>query len=259
MDTLNPNGASRFQKYFGFSNAVVSLIQEAKLVAGASTISAQKTAKQFGWGVSVSNADVTDVDGVSSGVAISARCYFGMKQRFIDWCPKRFRSIIGCSHISGFCRGGLHCSSLYVWCIEGPSKRNPDLLQCVAQVIAELRGPWILAADFDFPIEVLQASGWPALVKGKIIAAPAPTCGRKVCDYFVASEGLGGSVVGASVFDDAGFHPHFPSRLFPRGRLRSDLKRPLVAPRKLDAYCPSGCVGDPERFRSPLCPGGQGH
>jgi len=141
---------------------------------------------------------------------------------------------------------------MYVWCSEGLSRRNLDLLQSAAQVIAGLHGPWVLAADFNFPPEVLRDSGWLSLVRGKIIAPDAPTCGRKTYDYFVVASGLGGAFAGISIVDDAGFHPHSPARLFLKGRIRKELKRALVAPRKFPACCPVGCVGDPMRFSTTI-------
>jgi hypothetical protein len=226
----------------------VSMIQEAKVVDGDACISAQKAAKTTGWGLAVSPALITEAGGVSAGTAVAARSFFGMVGKELDFIPNCFRSRICCSHVGGFCRGGLHVISLYMWCTEGLSKRNLDLLQCVAQVIAGLCGPWVLAADFNVAPDVLAASGWLSLVRGKIVACSSPTCGINTYDYFVVAQALEPAVVGTSLVSDAGFHPHSPARLFLQGRVRSIMKRAIVAPRRFDAYCPAGCLKDPSRF-----------
>ena len=68
-------------------------------------------------------------------------------------------------------------------------------------------------ADFNMEPSVLQSSRWLALVKGKIVATAAPTCGKKTYDYWVVSLPLSGCVLGAALVDDAGFHPHCPVRV----------------------------------------------
>ena len=65
-----------------------------------------------------------------------------------------------------------------------------------------------MAADFNFEIQILRASGWLELAGGCIAHPTAPTCGKKCYDYFVISKGLEKSVVGVAVVDDAGLHPH---------------------------------------------------
>ena len=66
--------------------------------------------------------------------------------------------------MGGFFRGGLHLVSLYPWCTEGLSTRNLDFLQNVAAVLARLRGPWLIGADFTVTPDVLSSSGWLRLV-----------------------------------------------------------------------------------------------
>ena len=58
--------------------------------------------------------------------------------------------------------------SAYLWCSEGASTRNLELLQAIAQAIKQIHGPWILAADFNFPPSVLRRTGWLELVGGSI-------------------------------------------------------------------------------------------
>ena len=141
--------------------------------------------------------------------------------------------------------------SLYCWDSEGLSKRNLDLLHYAAMIISSLHGPWVLSADFNMSPETLRASGWINLVKGKIVEPDAPTCGLQKYDFFVVSNSLGASVVGAAVVSDAGLHPHSPVRLFLRGSPRSISVRELAQPRKFEAMLPSSCLRDHSRFDTP--------
>ena len=46
-------------------------------------------------------------------------------------------------------------------------KRNLDMLQAIAGVLATFKAPWVLAADFQCTPEQLEATGWLKLVKGQ--------------------------------------------------------------------------------------------
>ena len=250
FDTVNPNGSSGMQKFLGISSADVVMVQEARVVDGDAIVSAQRGAKRSGWGLALTSAMVTESNGTNAGAAIAARSFFGMVQRRLAEVPVRFQSRISCAHVGAFCKGGEHFISLYLWTSEGMSQRNLDLLQTVAMVVASLCGPWVLAADFNVTPDVLRQTGWLALVKGSIVASTDPTCNKNVYDYFVVDRRLGAAVLGVSLVNDAGFHPHFPSRIFLRGKLRDMKKRVLVAPKKIGARVPIGCVSDSSRLLS---------
>ena len=128
---------------------------------------------------------------------------------------------------------------------EGLTARNLDLLQTLAHVISRLRGPWLLAGDFNITPQELVASGWLQLVRGCCCAPQAPTCGKKMYDFFVTSSSLTGLIAGVSVVHDSRFHPHSPVRLWLMGKVRRKLVRQLVAPTKMPAVLPSGCAADP--------------
>ena len=245
IDTCNPNCSGGAQSYMDKSSADFCLFQEMKLVSEPSVSSAQRLAQRSGWGLSVAAAVVTDKGGVSAGVAVAARSYFGMTSPAVQDLCLSAKGRISVAHVGACCKGGLHLVSIYLWCNEGMSKRNLDVLQCVAKVLSSLHGPWILAADFNCTPEALLATGWLHLTRGCIIHADAPTCGKRCYDFFVVSQGLRGAVLGASVVDDAGFFPHSPSRLWLIGRPRSHRVRSLVAPRKWAANVPKGCANDP--------------
>ena len=61
----------------------------------------------------------------------------------------------------------------------------------------------------------------------------------------ITSSYPGHAIVGVAVVDEAGFYPHSPVRLFIKGRPRDTLVRCCVAPRKLPAEIPQGCLREP--------------
>ena len=92
------------------------------------------------------------------------------------------------SWLGAFCKGGLYCLSVYFWTSEGLSQRNLDILHAIAQIIKQLHGPWLLAADFNFTPEEIVSSGWLQLVGGQIHAPSLPTCNRSIYVYFVLEQ-----------------------------------------------------------------------
>ena len=187
---------------------------------------------------------VIEEGGVSAGVGIAARSHFGIvgNQRVPLLAKASSDGRLGSVHVGAMGKGGIHLISIYCWCSEGLSQRNLDVLQDAAQIINSLVGPWCLAGDFNFEPQALADCGWLQLVRGHVVAPTIPTCGKKVYDYFVVSVKLKHCVVGVATIDDAGFYPHMPARLFLKGRPRAELARVLVAPRKLPACIPQGCV-----------------
>ena len=65
-----------------------------------------------------------------------------------------------------------------------------DLLQTIAGIVSELRGPWILAGDFNFTPEDIRGTGWLELLNGVVHAPSAPTCNGRGVDFFVTSASL---------------------------------------------------------------------
>eukprot|EP00973_Karenia_brevis_P034921 4818910-Karenia_brevis.AAC.1 len=88
------------------------------------------------------------------------------------------------------------------------SSRNIDMLQCIAQIIKQLHGPWILAADFNFTPAALEKSGWLRLVGGQVHTPGQATCNLNEYDYFVVDKRLQQSVLGVGLVNDTGAKPH---------------------------------------------------
>ena len=88
----------------------------------------------------------------------------------------------------------------------------------------------------------LQKTGWLKIIKGVIYAPDAPTCGDRVLDYFIVSEGLAQSwaIVATCIIGDATFGPHSPVRLIVKANKRTALIRELKVPVGFKADLPFG-------------------
>ena len=104
-------------------------------------------------------------------------------------------------------------------------------------------GPWILAADFNFPPSILEGTGRLHLVDGFIVSTGRPTCkGVTENDYFVVDTRLRGAVVGVAGIHDTGSEPHTAVRMWLKRRPRRDNIRTVLAPKKAEAFLPLGCL-----------------
>ena len=245
FDTCNPNCSGAGVEYLGRSQADFCLVQEFREADPVAIQAKQRAAARAGWGLAVTPAVCTSKGGISAGVGIAARSAYGMTVHELGEIPECAEGRIAACHVGAVCKGGFHILSVYLWHSEGLSARNLDLLQTLAQVISRLRGPWLLAGDFNFTPQELVASGWLQLVRGRVSVPRAPTCGKKTLDFFVTSSSLAGLIAGVSVVHNARFHPHSPVRLWMMGKLRCKMVRQLVAPTKIPAVLPSSCAVDP--------------
>ena len=150
-----------------------------------------------------------------------------MAESFADEeLPDELRGRFTVKHIGAVCKGGLHVASAYLYSWLGVKhKLNLDLLQAIAGVLSTLKGPWVLAADFQCTPAQLEATGWLKLVKGKVVAPRVSTCMGRVIDYFVVAEDLGGATVEAVAIDDALCKPHRPVRLYIKAKPRAMVVR----------------------------------
>merc|ERR1712214_214308 len=74
------------------------------------------------------------------------------------------------AHVGACCRGGIHMISGWLHHTEGLTARNLALLDEWANIIRNLRGPWIVAADWNCtPTEISEAL-WIEKVHGVVVA-----------------------------------------------------------------------------------------
>ena len=135
-------------------------------------------------------------------------------------------------------KGGIFVISLYLWCSEGMSKRNLDILQSLASIIRQLHGPWCIGAHFNCTPAALTKTGWLRLVGGVIKATGQATCKSIEDDFFVVDRKLDQAVEAAAIVRDTGAKPHSAVRLWIRGSARKDLVRTSVQPPKPEATPP---------------------
>ena len=240
VDTINPNGMPGMHKYLELTSADAVLVQETKMECDRFE-HMRAMVKHSGCQFVAANASVSGSNARSAGTAVVTKCFFGLTPAELSFFPEEFSSRISVAHVSSFMRGGLHFLSVYMWTNEGMSKRNLDLLQILAQVIDGLKGPWVLAADFNMNPQVIEQSGWLQLVKGRIVSTTLPTCNDNVYDFYVVCSPLAAGVRGVSRVLDAGVYPHFHVRLYLQANCRLLTKRVLRSPVLLGPRVPPGC------------------
>ena len=241
VETANPNAWSGATEHLNSSAADFMAIQETK-VEGDAVDDAENTARNLGWAASISPCLQGAGGGKSAGVAVACRQHIGMSTSCEEEdLPKSLQGRFAVKHIGAMCKGGFHLASGYLHSSLGiKHKHNMDWLQDASVVLKTLNGPWILAADFNATPEQLTETGWLRTVGGVIIAPEGTTCKKRTIDFFVVSQDLAGSVVGASVIDDALFEPHRPVRLYIRAKPRSMMVRTLKTATTIGATLPHG-------------------
>ena len=119
-------------------------------------------------------------------------------------------------------------------------KTNLDMLQAIAGVLSTLKGPWVLAADFQCTPAQLEATGWLKMAKGRIVAPSMSTCMGRVIDLFVVVEDMSGATVEAVTIGDTLCKPHRGVRLYIKARPRMMMVRALKKMGALEAKLPFG-------------------
>ena len=253
VETANPNAWSGATEYLSSSAADFLAFQEAK-VDKADVKDAENTARGKRWSAAVSPCLQGVGGGNSAGVAVACREHIGMSTSCeeVD-LPKSLQGRFSVKHIGAMCKGGFHLASGYLHSSLGiKHKYNMDLLQDAGVVLKTLRGPWIFAADFNATPEQLTETGWLKMVGGVIFAPERVTCKNRTIDFFVVSQDLAGSVVGACVVDDALFEPHRPVRLYIKANPRSMTVRTLKAATTIGATLPHGPLEKPAQLEEDL-------
>ena len=244
FDTLNSNVASTAQAYLERTAADACLFQELRLRPSGCE-QAERTAARGKWSLSIEPAVDTEAGSTSAGVGVAVRSHFGLalpRQAVED---DAMRSRVQVRWMGAVCRGGLHLVSVYLWHTEGLSQRNLDLLQCLAGVLRQLRGPWIVGGDFNLTPDMLRTSGWLFLVNGVLHSPGVATCKGRQIDFFVTSAALAPAVAAVLVVGDTGSGPHSAVRMLLKAAPRGLKVRCLAAPRKFPAFLPAGCLPSP--------------
>jgi len=247
FDTANCTAASTGEAYWQWTNADVIGLQETREAAEHEVIGMENRAAADGWrltGSGTASAKGTDRLHSSGGVAVGARARFGLSFPAMRPNAELFQGRFTATWLGGVCKGGIYVMTAYLWSGEGMSQRNADLLDAIAGYIQQLRGCWILMADFNLTPEELTESGWPGLVRGRIFAYDGPEGtvkpSRDTIDFFVVCEALAGAVIGVMPVEGSPVKTHTPQRLSVRGDDRGRTKRVLSAPQALPSRLGAG-------------------
>ena len=144
--------------------------------------------------MAISPCTFAAADGKSSRVAIDTRGHAGMKHSIkAEAWPEHIKSRFALNHIAAVCKGGIHAGSCYLTScnagISGP--RNLDALQLMAGVLRAVRGPCVIAGNWNCTPDDLKNIGWLELVGAMIVAPNTPTRGAMIIDFFVIAESIG--------------------------------------------------------------------
>ena len=216
-------------------------VQETRVMTQERCVVGMTTVKKAKWKTRLVEADATCKGYASAGVAIACRSHFGafsMQEQVVEYDAARIAHL----HIGAVCRGGMHCFSVYLHTCEGMSARNQTLLLQLARLVKAVTGPWVVMGDWNMELGTLEAAGWAEEVEGKILCPTLPTCKGSVLDCFVIDRRLMHAVLYVRRLDNFGLHPHSPVRLALMAEPRKLLVRTLVAPQRVPATMPLGCL-----------------
>ncbi len=134
IDSLNANSANSAIDYLARSAADPCLVQDTR-TRGEVSKAAERRAARARCALSIEDEARTESGSTSVGVAVGARSLIGLARLvppvLLPFLDARFQI-----HWMGdYCRGGLHLLNAYLWCSEGRSPRNLDLLQGIGQVV----------------------------------------------------------------------------------------------------------------------------
>ena len=117
----------------------------------------QHAAKKLNWSLQGAEAVLGKGHSGCGGAAISTKRHIGLAapdgRISCDLSPPASPGKLAAAWIDGVLRGGLLLISVYMWCIEGATERNLDLLRAAGEAATMYGGPWIIGGDFNMTPE----------------------------------------------------------------------------------------------------------
>ena len=185
--------------------------------------------------------------GTKAGVAVLARANLPLTKLHAVASPAAVAGHLAVGHVSTFCKGGVACLSIYLAVGIGIAFENAEILAKAARVVKALQSQWILAGDFNNPIEALEP--YAKAIGGHIIAPSMSTClsasGGSVIDYAIVSPGLFSALTSITVDEQACTAPHRPVLLTFSVPQEVPMVRQLRCPAPLPRGLPLGCARAP--------------
>jgi endonuclease/exonuclease/phosphatase family metal-dependent hydrolase len=156
--TVNPNAwDATTSLVLPFAPDDVVLLQETKIFRERFRRTASVGARRLGWNLVLNLALPTGGTMGSAGCGVLGKIGTGITK--ID-----HRAIDNvCSHrvlvtwVAAVVKGGLYVISIYLIDTVGLNDANRAILEAVAQVIKTIKGPWIIAGDFNMNPDILLA------------------------------------------------------------------------------------------------------
>ena len=166
-------------------------MQETKLMDHEELASAEAWLKKQGWRARWSRANLAPGDGPSGGAAVLARSGVGMFD-LDDENPEVVRGHVAAAFLEIGVVGGIVVYSVYLSCDgEKLSDRNWRVLRKLGEHIKSHGCLWLAGGDFNVTPAVLEASGWPGKLGGRLVRGDQSYTtqagekrGREI-DYFV--------------------------------------------------------------------------
>ena len=225
-------------------------LQETRLKSAASASTARAWAAGRGWKLHFGLADSTGPGPTqsSAGIAVGTSTAIGSASNVaapLQGFPARLKAITancigpgGIDIIGGYFKDGIGLRGL-----------NLDLLEALGLCVASSPRLWIMACDWNFPPEALEASGWLKKVRGVVVAPAVPTCFAgepSSLDYFVIPQILAPFVDSILTWVDAPCWPHCPSVITFKGLHTQATILRQVAPKPFPPLIPIGCQRPPD-------------
>jgi len=246
VDTINPNSwTAAEERIMCRVGADYVALQESRVSSENGILKLKREARNLGWNGVADPAWASPAGAGSGGCAVFARRGTGVAQPPGLQVPEGLRHRIVVAWAAGLLPGGVHIISIYLIDGAGLNEENLEILHQVSAILRQLKGPWIIAGDWNVDYATIAASRWPELVRGTIVAPALPTCFSSTYDFFIVSEGLAHVVAGIARIDDAGLYPRKPVRLYVHSACRRFMTRQLARPARVDGVLPAGPLPRP--------------
>jgi len=135
-------------------------------------------------------------------VAIMAKKHIGYGLAADDSINVNLRSRITTAWLNTSRKDGLHVIKVYLWTSEGMTTRNIELMAEVSKLTKILRGPWVIAGDFNVnPSAVRQ---WALENRATIHHSTAPICNSNHYDHSIVHRSITSAVAGVQTIDCLG-------------------------------------------------------